>query len=609
MRIQILLRAEHLPAPKGWIRKNPNTFAVVSTVSEVGTIMGIKRRRVGMTETVPSNFSPEWASVIVVDLPNSGGGPKTDQRIAVDIFHTNNTSTHEFKSHEKHDRRYQGDEHRGLPLPKGAEPVTSMIFSMAQVLYETPDWTLAQKIPGTSSGKIILHVETCKDQHHDDDSIFFFHLRGFSFPSTRRNFLDRPDFYFEIFRQFQDSWRLVYRSSEEKCSLSPLWAEDHISVERLCNHDLNRELLIRVIDMEGTIPKELGSFQTTAHGLMGAVSIDGNCDTTKSFAVMNGDKKMGCMIVLKATVILPGAFVEDAANRMEPTTPTAIAELIVDPSQIVPAAAAVAILPPPTIVTRGGRAAVPTFHDYARRCPIDWCLAIDFTDANGDVRLSNSAHYRTPGGRLNDYEWTMSVLGETLRDLNPVHEYKVWGFGGSFHGRTHSIFQCGTAPQASGVPGLLQAYTTTFSTGMTLGTSCSLEQVLQAAAHHAQKQLERARMQHGGALSYTILTILMVGSENDVLAVKEKIVALRGAPLSIFIVNMPRGGRLDDAKLRLYLESNRCGGWFNNCTLLADGAAAISRRDARTLSRMLLNVLHEQLPAYFQSQGIAPPIS
>ena len=559
--------------------------------------------------SVPSNFSPEWASVIVVDLPNnSDGGPKTDQRVAVDIFHTNDTKKLEFKSHEKHDRRYQGDEHRGLPLPKGAEPVTSMIFSMAQVLYETPDWTMAQKIPGTSSGKIILHVEMCKDQHHDDDSTFFFQLRGFSFPSTRRNFLDRPDLYYEIFRQFQDSWRLVYRSSVEKGSLSPLWPEDHVSVERLCNHDLNRELLIRVIDMDGILHKELGSFQTTVHGIMGAVSTDGNCDTTKSFAVTHGDKKMGCMIVLKASVIMPGAFVDDAACRMEPTTPTAIAELIVDPRQIVPAAA-VEILPPPTIVTRGGFSPVPTFHDYARRCPIDWCLAIDFTDANGDLRLSDSAHYRTPGGRLNDYEWTMSVLGETLRDLNPVHEYPVWGFGGSFHGRTHPIFQCGTAPQARGVPGLLQAYATTFSTGMTLGTPCSLDQVLQAAAHYAQKQLEHARIQRGGALSYTILTILMVGSESDVLAVKEKILALRGAPLSILIINMPRGGRLDDTKLRLYLESNRCGGHFSNCTLLADGAGAISQRDAKTLSRMLLNVLQEQLPAYFQSQGIAPPYS
>ena len=537
-----------------------------------------------------------------MDIPNSRGGAKTDQRIAVDIFHTHDTRTHEFKAHAKHDPRYQEDEHRGLPLPKGAEPVTSMIFSMAQVLYETPDWTLAQKIPGTAAGKIILHVETSKDQNNEDDSSFFFHLRGFSFPSIRRNFLDRPDFYYEIFRQFQDSWRLVYRSPVEKGSLSPLWSEDHIPVERLCNHDLNRELLIRVSDMEGNVPKYLGSFQTTAHGLMGAVTTNGNCDTTKSFAVMNGDKKMGCMIVLKASAVLPTAFAEDAACRMEPT---AIAELIVDPYDIVPAV--VEILPPP-----GGRsvASQPTFSDYARHCPIDWCLAIDFTEANGDVRLSNSAHHRSTDGRLNDYEWTMSVLGETLRDWNPVQEYPVWGFGGSFHGRTHSIFQCGSAPQARGVQGLLQAYATMFATGMTLGTSCSLEQVLQAAAHHAQKQLEHSRMQRGGSLSYTVLSILMVGSERDVLSVKEKILSLRDAPLSIVIINMPRGGRLDDSKLRAYLESNRSGGgqFNNNCTVLADGARVVSQRDAKTLSRLLLNVLQEQVPAYFHSHGIAPPM-
>ena len=558
--------------------------------------------------SVPSSFSPEWASVIVVDVPNINGGAKTDQRIAVDIFHTNDTSTHEFKSHAKHDPRYQGDEHRGLPVPKGAEPVTSMIFSMAQVLYETPDWTLTQKIPGTTAGKIMLHVETSKDQNNEDDAIFFFHLRGFSFPSTRRNFLDRPDFYYEVFRQFQDSWRLVYRSPVDKGSLSPNWPEDHIPVERLCNHDLNRVLMIQVVDMEGSIPKYLGSFQTTAHGLMGAVSTNGNCDTTKSFPITNGDKKMGCMIVLKASVISPKAFAEDAACRMEPTTPTAIAELIVDPSRIVPADV-VEILQPPQHAGVRSLATQPTFSDYARRCPIDLCLAIDFTEANGDVRLSNSSHYRSKDGRLNDYEWTMSVLGETLRDWNPVHDYPVWGFGGSFHGRTHSIFQCGTAPHARGVPGLLQAYATTFATGMTLGASCSLEQVLQAAAHHAQKQLEHAMQQRGGSLSYTVLSILMVGSERDVLAVKEKIFSLRGAPLSILIMNMPRGGELDGSKLRIYLESNRSGGQFNNCTVLADGAKVVSQRDAKALSRLLMNALQDQLPAYFYSQGVAPPIA
>jgi hypothetical protein len=51
MKVQVLLRAENLPSPPGVIlRKNPNAVAVISMVSDFGSVMGIKRRRVGMTE-------------------------------------------------------------------------------------------------------------------------------------------------------------------------------------------------------------------------------------------------------------------------------------------------------------------------------------------------------------------------------------------------------------------------------------------------------------------------------------------------------------------------------------------------------------------------------
>lgn len=507
--------------------------------------------------------------------------------VAVDIFHTK-ASTTEFKSHEIHEPRYQGAEHRGLPEPKDATPVTSAIVSIHHILRNTPDWTLEHPIVGTASGKVIIHVEPSKE--HDGCS-FRFHIRGYSFPTTRRNFLDRPDFFYEIFRKFQDSWRLVYRSEEEKASLSPMWSEDQITLEALCNNDLNRELLIQIVDIEGNNIKELGSFQTTVHGLMGAVSTNGNCDTMKSFPVMNGDRKMGCVIVLMATVITSGRFADESSCGSH--------SLVVEPSgafEILPAIA-VEILPPPNAVGRS----VPRFQDYARKCSIDWCLAIDFTESNGDFLSPSSAHYRT-NGRLNDYEWTMSVVGETLRDLNPSQQYPIWGFGGRFQGKTHPIFQCGRTPKANGVSGLLQAYSSTFQTGMTLGNPRKLDNVLLAAAHHAKKQLDAATtatVAPRGSLSYTLLTILLVGSESDVLAVKEKILAIRDAPLSIMVINMPRGGPLDDRKLNIYLSSGR-----SNCTLI-DGIV-VSRRDAKTLSDLVLNVLHHQLPSYFHSKGIVP---
>lgn len=51
MKVQVFLRAESLPPPSSFMRRKMlNTFAVISNVSDVGTIMGIKRHRVGVTE-------------------------------------------------------------------------------------------------------------------------------------------------------------------------------------------------------------------------------------------------------------------------------------------------------------------------------------------------------------------------------------------------------------------------------------------------------------------------------------------------------------------------------------------------------------------------------
>jgi hypothetical protein len=595
MKVQISLRAENLPSPKGWMlikAKKPNMFAVVSNVTDVGSVMGIKRHRVGVTEVVNSTFSPQWATIIFVNHH-----PGFEHRIAVDIFHSNNNNSNnntkeQFKLHEIFDLRYQGEGHRGIPKPKDATHVTSVLFCINQVFVDCPDWTTEQKI--APSGKVILHIETNnndRDDRDDDTSRFRFHIRGYSFPSTRRNFLERPDFYFEIFRKFQMSWWLVYRSRVEKGMLNPYWQEDQIQLAVLCNNDFNRELLIQIVDMDGSHRHVLGSFETSVHGLMGAVSTNGNCDTAKAFDVMHGGKKLGKAIVLTAAVHTTGRVEEvSSAYMVDPPTATIIEPGSVEllPMPVI----AVEIMPAPTVLAR----TPSTYPDYARNCPIDWCLAIDFTDANGDFRSADSAHYRCEGGRLNDYEWTMSVVGETLRDLNPKHDYPIWGFGGCFQNKTHSIFQCGSSPTANGVSGLLQAYATTFKTGLTLGKQRKLDNVLMAAAHHAKKQLDEARRKR--ALSYTVLTILMVGTEVDVLAVKDKIRSIRGAPLSIIIIRMGSTSRLDDAKLRVYLAD----GGRQNCTLLDSSKV----RDATALSAKVTKVLQEQMPAYFQCQGIAP---
>jgi len=54
MRLQLLIKADKLPAPKAqysWkMKKAPNAFSVVSNVTEIGSVLGIKRHLLGTTE-------------------------------------------------------------------------------------------------------------------------------------------------------------------------------------------------------------------------------------------------------------------------------------------------------------------------------------------------------------------------------------------------------------------------------------------------------------------------------------------------------------------------------------------------------------------------------
>ena len=53
MRLQLLIRAEKLPLPPSkwqFQKKNPNAFCVVSNLTEIGSVLGIKRHWIGTTE-------------------------------------------------------------------------------------------------------------------------------------------------------------------------------------------------------------------------------------------------------------------------------------------------------------------------------------------------------------------------------------------------------------------------------------------------------------------------------------------------------------------------------------------------------------------------------
>ena len=135
------------------------------------------------------------------------------------------------------------------------------------------------------------------------------------------------------------------------------------------------------------------------------------------------------------------------------------------------------------------------------KCSLELCVAIDFTKANGDRFTPGTPHYCGGGGAstdqttatLNDYQWIMSVVGETLRDSSATNEYPIWGFGGSYEGNELPIFRCGQSQTVTGVKGLLSAYSAVFDTEIVFGRQRNMDTVIKAAAQHAKKQLVRLR--------------------------------------------------------------------------------------------------------------------
>mmetsp|Transcript_1741 Transcript_1741/g.2115 ORF Transcript_1741/g.2115 Transcript_1741/m.2115 type:complete len:599 (+) Transcript_1741:129-1925(+) len=597
MKILLFLRAENLPS--GWRIKSPNSFAVISLVTGIGSVLGIKRRRFCITEIIPSTPSPEWITIPLVDHDAASG-----ERIAIDIFQTKEEQ-HNAHTKEVHEKGYQGSEHRGAPnFSVHAQQVAGIVVSIDEILQD-PNWTFIDPIRGYNGGKVIVHIEPEKGLV--DSSHICFQLCGVSLCAKKKTFLDRAeqtDFIFEILCKFEgqteEQWRLVYRSIKKKKSFKILWDTDSVSITTLCNQDLNRDLLIRIVEIDGTYRRNvLGWFHTNAHSMLASVCHDEKySENFKPFLVSKDDgKSLGQIIVTQA-------FIKKSCHSSDQSRSFPLSS-----DQIVASCGPIQILPPPT------SHAVPTtippfktssFKAYKRNCSIDLCIAVDFTIGNADFTSPDSPHYQSRSGELNNYEWTIKIVGESLQGLSKTQEFPIWGFGGCFDNKTVPIFQCGFLPKAKGTEGLLASYAQTFKTGVKPGNcNCGLDSIIMAAAHHAEKELDAAR--HCQSLSYTLLVILTVYDGSKIkLEKKKKIASIASAPISILTLKIPipcvSTVLSIDKELKTYSSNNNCR---NFCSYI-DGTNIITERKSSQLSTKIHNLIEDQMPFYFESNGIFP---
>ena len=143
----------------------------------------------------------------------------------------------------------------------------------------------------------------------------------------------------------------MYRSNVVKGNLNPKWEATSLSLEAVCNGDMNRSMKVIVKDYNSRFGKHnvMGEFETTMQQFIDCKNDGGDIDEDKAFALRRGDKDVGCVLVLRAS-----------------------AALLLDNEAREPAAAS------------KEHALRPQFLDYlAGGCKISLAVAIDFTASNG----------------------------------------------------------------------------------------------------------------------------------------------------------------------------------------------------------------------------------
>jgi Copine/C2 domain len=440
------------------------------------------------------------------------------------------------------------------------------------------------------------------------------------------------------------TWYPVYRSQPIMNNLNPVWSEGTIDVGRLCSGDLNKPILLEVLDWDKKGKHQiLGKFETSVQSLLSAVVQENKTspDTSKAFKLLNKGKEAGQVIVTTARldgyiaptcrgtapseqhptfVPVPLVATEgsdnvpsfgEALNRPPQTFQTttavisaaaALSNTKISEAQALPILLKPYNVPIPPPIAAPKLVSRPKFTDYLMGgCELELTIAIDFTGSNGDPRKPGTLHYRYPdNSQLNDYEKAITAVGGVIARYDTDQKFSVFGFGAKYGGVIQHCFQVGNSEELVGISGVLDAYRGVFRTGLTMSGPTVFSEVIDyAAATSRSKQEASLRI---GKQSYKVLLILTDGEVTDIEQTKRSIHAASDAPLSIVIVGIGHAnfGAMQD------LDDFQGNGYSTGRDIVQFVPFSQHALDRSSLTRATLEEIPDQMVDYFTSRGITP---
>ncbi len=172
----------------------------------------------------------------------------------------------------------------------------------------------------------------------------------------------------------------------------------------------------------------------------------------------------------------------------------------------------------------------------------------------------------------------------------------VWGFGAKYDGTVRHIFQCGHAPEAYGIDGVLDAYRSVFESDLIMSGPTVIDLVIKKAASRSRRFHVEASQT---SKKYCILLVLTDGMMSDLACTKNLVRAFIGLPLSIVVVGI---GRADFTEMQE---------WSDLVDIQERGRFTFVefrelRFDPKALSRKALEKVPHEVVNYFLDRNILP---
>ncbi|KAI5080565.1 hypothetical protein GOP47_0003748 [Adiantum capillus-veneris] len=367
-----------------------------------------------------------------------------------------------------------------------------------------------------------------------------------------KDLFSKSDPYLSISKRNEDgSYTPVYKTEVKKNSLNPIWKPIKITLQQLCNGDMDCPLKFECLNFNASGRHDLiGALQTSLTGIQKLQRED----------VLNLEQQSSGRSAIK----VGGKIQFQLCN----------------------------------ISVR------PSFLDYIfSGFELSFFVAVDFTASNGVPSQRDSLHYVDPVGRLNAYQSAICAVGEVLEYYDTDKRFSVWGFGGRSSPQepvSHCFNLSEHAEEVLGVAGILEAYSQGIHRVRLAGPTIFGPVIEKASSIAKQaKELEQQK--------YFVLLIITDGVITDLQESINALVIASGFPLSVLIVGV---GGADFTEME-HLDADRGRLQTSNRSRAAvrDIVQFVPLRNATgavSISHMLLAELPSQFLEYMALSNLLP---